>query len=204
MQSTKPQTFLGWSAVVISTILIILSSSLIVYPQITDENILTALRFTSLTTAIPFLIFFIAKPFVVIKNELGQWLKNNHLYLWLILTISHLTHLYQIFLYYQLGEICPLSVWLVTSPLWIIMVIFSVLELIKPQLSDSLYQESTPRLLSILHNISIWYIWFVFTIAFALGTIGKHLLFYNIPALILFLAGAIFPRIVGWRRKIVP
>lgn len=201
MQSRKKQALLGYTAVVIATVFIILTSSLIIYPQITDENLLTALRFTSLTTAVPFLLFFVAKPLAVGKNELGKWFQNNHCYLWLILTISHLIHLYQIFLYYQLGKSCPLSVWLVTSPLWIIMVIFSILELIKPQLFNQLYQENPPRLLSFLHGIGVWYVWFVFTLAFALGTVDKHLLFYNIPALVLFLAGAIFQGIVGWQSR---
>lgn len=77
-----------------ATLFIILTSGLILYPKITDDNILTALRFSSLTTAIPFLLFFVAKPLAVVRGEIGQWLQNHHRYLWLILTISHLIHLY--------------------------------------------------------------------------------------------------------------
>jgi hypothetical protein len=179
----------------------ILVSGLILYPKITDENILTALRFSSLTTAVPFLLFFIAQPLTTVSQELGGWIQNNYRYLWLILTISHLIHLYQIFLYYQLGQSCPLTVWLVTAPLWMIMVIFSGIELMKPQLVDSLYSANSPKLFSLLYHISLWYIWLIFTLAFGLGAIAQHIPFYNIPAFVLFLAGAIFYGIVWWRRK---
>ncbi|MGB3532695.1 MAG: hypothetical protein WBA13_04165 [Microcoleaceae cyanobacterium] len=100
MQRTQQQEVLGWSAVGIATAFIILVSGLIMYPELTDDNILTALRFSSLTTAIPFILFFIAKPLTVVNHELGEWLQNNNRYLWLILTISYIIHLYQIFLYY--------------------------------------------------------------------------------------------------------
>ena len=204
MQSIKQQTVLGWSAVFIATAFMILTSSLILYPKITDENILTALRLSSLTTAIPFLLFFITKPLAVARNELGQWLQNHHRYLWLTLTISHLIHLYQIVLYYQLGESCPLIVWLVTSPLWIIMVIFSVIELIKPQLLDLQTPENTPKLLSLLYGIGIWYIWLIFTLAFGLGAVAKYIPFYNIPAFVLFLAAAILHGIMRWKKRVAP
>jgi hypothetical protein len=201
MQSVKQPELLGWSVVIITTILMILVSGLILYPKITDENILTALRFSSLTTAVPFLLFFIAQPLTTVSQELGGWIQNNYRYLWLILTISHLIHLYQIFLYYQLGQSCPLTVWLVTAPLWMIMVIFSGIELMKPQLVDSLYSANSPKLFSLLYHISLWYIWLIFTLAFGLGAIAQHIPFYNIPAFVLFLAGAIFYGIVWWRRK---
>lgn len=204
MQRIKTQTFLGWSAVVIATVLMILASGLILYPQITDENILTALRFSSLTTAFPFLLLFVTKPLTVVKDELGQWLQNNHPYLWLILTISHLIHLYQIVLYYQLGQSCSLIVWLITSPLWIIMVTFSIIELIQPQLFAPLYQGNASRRLSLLYGIGVWYIWLIFTLAFGLGAIAKHIWFYNIPAFVLFLAGAILHGVIGWQRRMTP
>lgn len=199
MERQQP-TFLEWSGVLLTAVFMILASSLILYPNITNENILTALRFSSMTTAIPFLLIFVTRPFALINNDLGQWLHNNRRYLWLSLTISHLIHLYQIVLYYQLGQSCSLIVWVITLPLWIIMVIFSVVELVKPQLFDHLYQANSSRVLSLLHGICIGYIWLVFTLAFGLGTVAKHIPFYNIPAFVLFLAGAILYGIAWWRR----
>lgn len=137
---TQKQSFLGWTGVFIATVLMLLASGLVLYPKITSNNILTALRLSSLTTAIPFLLVFVTKPLTSITDELGQWLKSNRSYLWLALTISHLIHLYQIVLYYQLGETCSWTTWLVTAPLWIIMVLFSVTEVVKPEIFDYLYQ----------------------------------------------------------------
>ena len=197
------QSFLGWTGVLISTVFMLLASGLTLYPQITSENILTALRLSSLTTAIPFLLVFVTKPLTVTTDELGQWLRNNRSYLWLALTISHLIHLYQIILYYQLGETCSLTTWLVTAPLWIIMVLFSVTELLRPEIFDYLYQAHVPRRLNILYRLGLWYIWLVFTLAFGLGAAEQHIPFYNIPAFMLFVAGAIFNGIMWWRKKIL-
>lgn len=197
------QSFLGWTGVLISTVFMLLASGLTLYPQITSENILTALRLSSLTTAIPFLLVFVTKPLTVTTDELGQWLRNNRSYLWLALTISHLIHLYQIILYYQLGETCSLTTWLVTAPLWIIMVLFSVTELLRPEIFDYLYQAHAPRRLNILYRLGLWYIWLVFTLAFGLGAAEQHIPFYNIPAFMLFVAGAIFNGIMWWRKKIL-
>ena len=198
----QQRTLLGWSGVLIATILMVLASALILYPEITSENILTSLRFSSLTTAIPFLLIFVAQPLTAISDEIGQWLQTNRRYLWLILTISHLIHLYQIVLYYQLGESCSLIVWGITAPLWLIMVAFSAVELMKPQLFDSFYQGDGSRALRRLHRMGIWYVWLVFTVAFGLGAMAKHIPFYNVPALVLFLAGAIMYGIGWWRRVI--
>ncbi|NEQ52662.1 MAG: hypothetical protein F6K11_21410, partial [Leptolyngbya sp. SIO3F4] len=116
----------------IASIFMLLVSGLILYPEATDDNVLTALRVSSLTTAIPFLLVFIASSQSTITGDFGQWIGQNRRCLWLILTISHFIHLYQIYLYYQLGQSCPLTVWLATSPLWLIMVLFSAVELINP------------------------------------------------------------------------
>ncbi len=196
------QSFLGWTGVLISTVFMLLASGLTLYPKINSDNILTALRLSSLTTAIPFLLVFVTKPLTATTDELGQWLRNNRSYLWLALTISHLIHLYQIVLYYQLGEACPWTTWLVTAPLWIIMVLFSVTELVRPEIFDYLCQAHVSKRLSILYMLGLWYIWLVFTVAFGLGTAAQHILFYNIPAFILFVAGAIFNGIIWWRKKI--
>ncbi|AFZ54009.1 hypothetical protein [Cyanobacterium aponinum] len=191
---------LGWTGVVITTIFMVIVSGLILYPQITIENVLTVLRFSSLTTALPFLLVFVAKPLVTLNifRDLGQWLQTNRRYLWLILTISHLLHLYQIVLYYQLGNSCPFLVWVLTTPLWLIMVLYSVVELMKPQIFDQLNKNSANRKLNIVYQLGNWYIWLIFTLAFGLGTLAKSLLFYNIPALILFLACAIAYCMTWW------
>ncbi len=187
------QTFFQWSGVIVATVLMILMSGLILYPQPTNESVFIALRISSLTTAIPFLLIFIARSITTINAKIGQWLQNNRRYLWLTLTISHLIHLYQIWLYYQLGQSCPVTVWLVTLPLWIITVSFAVVEIINPQIFDR-------PVLNWIYKVGVWYVWLIFTLAFGLGTVGNHLLFYNLPAFILFLAGAIFSGIVWWRR----
>ena len=151
-----------------------------------------------MTTALPFLLVFVAGSRSL--GDLGQWLEKSRRYLWLILTISHIIHLYQIGLYYQLGQSCPLTVWAVTSPLWIIMVTFSGVDLINPQLFERIHQAETSITVRLFHEIGIWYVWLIFTVAFSLGTATKHLLFYNIPALVLFLAAAIINGITRWRR----
>ena len=200
MRIQQRQISLGWSGVLIATAFMMLASSLILYPKTTNENILTALRLSSVTTAIPFLLVFIAKPLTVMASDLGRWVQSNRCYLWIILTISHLIHLYQILLYYQLGQSCPLIVWALTSPLWIIMVLFSGLELSKPNFFQQIFQARQTKVQTLLHGIGVWYIWLVFTLAFGLGAIARHLPFYNVPAFALFIAGAIMHGIVGWRR----
>ncbi|MDJ1182927.1 hypothetical protein [Roseofilum casamattae] len=200
MHGMKPQGFLRWSGVAIATVLMLLTSSLVLYPTLTDDNILIALRLTSVTTAFPFLLLFVAQPLATRSYEVRQWLDRDRQNLWHILSISHFIHLYQISLYYQLGHSCSLTVWLVTSPLWIVMAIVSGIELIRPDLMNRFYQGQAPKSFALLYRIGVWYIWFVFTLAFGLGTMGKHLLFYNVPALILFLAGAAVYAIALWRK----
>jgi hypothetical protein len=152
------RAFLEWSVVALATVFMLLASGLILYPKITNENILAALRLSSLTTAIPFLLVFIIKPLRGIADNIARWLQNNRRYLWLILTISHFIHLYQIFLYYQLGKSCPLTVWLVTSPLWILMAAFSAIEIAKPELIDRLYRSKKNGLFNLFYGMGIWYI----------------------------------------------
>ena len=203
MKKQPSQTVLAWWGVAIATMLMLLVSGLILYPETTDENILLALRVSSVTTALPFLLVFVAKPLRQLNGVslMGQWIEGQRRYLWLILTLSHFLHLYQILLFYQFGESCSLTVWAITSPLWVLMFLFSGIELVNPQLLDRTSQASHSTVLTLSYDCGCWYIWFVFTLAFALGTAGKHLLFYNIPALILFLAGAIAYGLVWWRRR---
>jgi hypothetical protein len=198
----KRQTALGWAGVIIATLFMLLTSSLILYPTATLEKLFIALRVSSLTTAIPFLLIFAVRPLTRLATELGQWIQTNRPYLWIIATISHLIHLYQIFLYYQLGQSCPLAIWAVTSPLWIILVAIALLEITQPQRLDRLYAGNATKGSKLLHGLSIWYVWLIFTASFGMSTITKHILIYNIPALILFLAGAIATVIVRRKRAI--
>ena len=198
------QTSLAWTGVAIATLFMVLASSVILYPQITESNILTALRFSSVTTALPFLLVLVAKPLAVLNvpKHLGAWAIRNNRYLWLILTISHLLHLYQIFLYYKLGNSCPFTVWAITAPLWIIMVLFTSLALFKPHSFDQLLQVNGQTKWKFWYALGCWYIWTVFTLAFGLGAAAMHIPFYNIPALILFLAGALLHGLVRWRQVV--
>jgi hypothetical protein len=88
---------LGWSGVAIATVLMMLCSGLILYPIATDANILTSLRVSSVTTALPFLLVFTAKPLARLNvgGGIGVWAQTNRASLWLILTASHLIHLAQ-------------------------------------------------------------------------------------------------------------
>ena len=199
--NSPQQTLWRWSGVLSVSIYMLITSALILSPTLTNENILIALRLSSLTTAIPFWLIFVTKPMMRIANDLGIFLQENRRYLWLIATISHFIHLYQIFLYYQLGNSCPLSIWFVTSPLWIFMALFSILEIFKPQLLDDIYRLDNLKALRFFYSFSLWYIWLIFTFAFVLATIGKQLLFYNIPASILFVAGGIMYGILWWQNK---
>lgn len=193
---------LGWIGVAIAAILMILCSGLILYPIVTDDNILTALRVSSVTTALPFLLVFTAQPLarLTVGRGLGTWAQTNRRYLWLILTASHLLHLAQIALYYRQGQSCPWTVWAVTSPLWIIMVAFSGVEWVKPQQIDQVVTAAKSPL-TLLYWLGNWYIWLVFALAFGLGAIGKHLVFYNLPAFVLFLAAAFIHGLARWSRR---
>ena len=203
MQQRVP---LGGSGVAVISLAMFLFSSLILYPEVTNENILTALQVTSVTTALPFLLVFTAKPLTLfsLSRNLGQWSQTNRSSLWLILTISHFLHLYQIWLYYQQGQSCPWYIWAITAPLWLIMALFSGVELVNPYLFDRLSRAHGNRGLKIAHGVGSLYIWLVFTLAFGVGTLEHHLLFYNAPALVLFLAGALsWPMMWLLRRAIV-
>jgi hypothetical protein len=205
----RKSTVLGWTGVAIFAIFMVLVSSLILYPKPTAETILVALRFSSVTTALPFLLVFAAKPLLKISRDVGEWIQSYRKYLWIALTFSHLLHLYQIFIFYQLGQSCPGTVWAVTAPLWILMVLFSGWELIKPQFFEPLDRQATSledrlnanQATNLIYGIGVWYIWLVFTLAFGLSAVAKHIPFYNIPALVLFLSAAIARGRLHWRRS---
>ena len=196
----KPRLGLsGWMLVAIATVAMLLTSGIILYPQANDTSILIALRVSAMTTAIPFLLVLVATPMPYINRPLGQGLQANRFSLWLIMTISHFIHLYQIWLYYQLGNSCPLLVWLVTAPLWIIMLSFSILNLFKPQFLEA------PKLgksrINVLRGMGMGYIWLVFMLAFGLSAAANHMPFYNIPGVVLYAAAAIFCALMGWRKR---
>ena len=190
---------IGW--IITATIFMLLASGLILSPEVNETNVLTALQVSSLTTALPFLMLFVAKPLGLLRKDIKQWVHTSHRPLWLILTISHLIHLYQILLFYQQGQSCPLLIWLITSPLWFIMVFFSFIEFAQPEVAIAFFQNQSRGVWRILYSAGIWYTWLVFSIAFGLGSITKHLVFYNVPAFICFLSGAATYGIVWIKTK---
>ena len=192
-KNTKP---MQWAAVGFAILLIALLSNLSLYPQTTAENVPIALRITSLTTALPLLLVFTARPLPLISRPLAQWVHAHYRELWLVLTASHLIHLYQIGLYYQLGQQCRLTVWLVTAPVWGITVIFAIVAIARPQWLE----QPSSRGLKWLLGLGLAYVWGVFTLAFGLGAIARHLPFYNIPAFLLFLSGGAL-HIIARKRK---
>jgi hypothetical protein len=84
------------------------------------------------------------------------------------------------------------------------MAAFSAIEIAKPELIDRLYRSKKNGLFNLFYGMGIWYIWLVFTLAFGLGSVAKHIPFYNVPAFIVFLAGAILYAIAWWRHKTMP
>ncbi|MGP1384841.1 MAG: hypothetical protein ACTS2F_14845 [Thainema sp.] len=198
--STIRSNRLGWVGFVIATLAILLVSHLILYPQPTPETLLLALRVTSLTTAIPLWLVFVAQPIALVASEVAHWIQANRRYLWLTLTASHLMHRYQIGLYYQVGQQCPLIVWLVTLPVWIVLVIVAAIEWVRPQWLTVPATTSTLMRLRSAYWLGLGYVWLIFTLAFGLGAIARHLPFYNIPALLLFLAGGAL-HVMGWLRR---
>ncbi len=99
-----------------------------------------------------------------------------------------------------MGQRCPAIVRAITSPLWLIMVLIVGVDLAQPTFLTRLFQVREFSTMKLLYGIGVWYVWLVFTLAFGLGTVGKHILFYNLPAFLLFSAGAVLQGIVGWRR----
>lgn len=96
----------------------------------------------------------------------------------------------------QNGEVairgCPLTVWLVTIPVWLVMVAMTLVVLMLPHwLAGG--APSSSRWAWTLYVAGLWIVWLVFLLAYALGSAAGHLLAYNLPALVLFLAAAL-----GW------
>ena len=179
---------LSWSLIVLASLSMSLLSALVLSNGLEMSSVLLALRVSSLTTALPFLLVFSMRPLKRLKwtSEIGQWSQQYYRELWVITAVSHLIHLAQIGLYYTLGQSCPFLVWAVTLPLWIIMVGFAIIAIFNPVwFKNGQFQDVR------LYTLGSWYIWLIFTVAFALGSATQHLLFYNLPSAILFIAGAI-------------
>lgn len=119
-------------------------------------------------------------------GKAGLWIQRYYRELWAITAVSHLIHLAQIRLYYTLGQSCPVLVWVVTLPMWLTILGIGSTAVFVPRWFD-IFQSQNPR----LYEIGSWYSWFVFTLAFSLGAATQHLLFYNLPAVILFIAAAL-------------
>lgn len=188
----------GWT-VIGSAAALLLTSVLILQPSVNQQNILTALRVSSATTAIPFLILFALAPLDRPGSAARTWLLNHRTETWVILTLSHLLHLVQIGLYYRLGQSCPLTVWLVALPVWLVMVAVTLAELgVVPWLAAA--AESDGPRGGWLYQAGLWLVWLVFLLAFGLGTAARHLMVYNLPALVLFLAAALGWLVPGLRR----
>ncbi|MEB3166742.1 MAG: hypothetical protein VKO65_08740, partial [Cyanobacteriota bacterium] len=118
-----------------------------------------------------------------------RWLAQHRSEAWLILTASQLVHLGQIGLYYRLGKSCPLTVWLITIPVWLVMLAVTLVVLTRPQLLAG-GGSGGSRWAGAFYAAGLWVVWLVFLLAFALGSAAGHLLAYNLPALLLFLAAA--------------
>ncbi len=192
------------SLVVLSGGFLLLLSALVLSNGLDEASIALALRVSSLTTALSFWLVFALAPLqhLGLIGRGGDWLQQHQRDLWVIAGISHLIHLGQIGLYYKLGQTCSLPVWLVTIPLWIILTLFAVFALIRPEWL--LVQRSRSRIFyspgsrfpsaktkALIFELGSWYIWLIFTLAFVLSIVAQHLLFYNLPAAVLFLAVAV-------------
>ncbi|MEM9216522.1 MAG: hypothetical protein AAGD25_19515 [Cyanobacteria bacterium P01_F01_bin.150] len=177
---------INWTVVCLSVMAIALFHTLTLYPQPTMDGVQLALRGTALTTSLSFLLFFVARPLILVNRRLMYWAQTYRPELWLILTASHLLHLYEISLYYQLGQQCPLVIWLATIPVWVITVLFAIIEIIR----RGWFEQTSFAGQKWMFRIGLTYVWLIFTTAFGLGTIAQHLLIYNTPLFILFLAGS--------------
>jgi hypothetical protein len=192
-RAVQQSLFLG---VGISLVLAI--AAIVLTPSPNLATVTLALRASSATTAAPFLTVFLAQG--LRRWPQGQaWGDALHGYrrpLWLVLTFSHLVHLAQIGVYYQLGQSCPLFVWAVTTPLWLITVWFAVVELTHPQRLEPLH--STPARLLHSYQWGCWYVWLIFFLAFALSVFAQENLPYTLPGALLF---AIAGLLHGWPRR---
>lgn len=197
----------GWSLVIAASIFILLASILIFYVGIDEKSTRTVLRFTSLTSAIPFLLVFMSKPFSYIQKtqEFSKWTQYNRRYLWLIFTASHLIHIYAIFVFFQL-QVKEISgyIWWAGGIAYVIILIFATIELVSPNLFDEATLTKF-RFLKLIYTSGIWYVWLIFLLTYvgtasSLSAVAKgRITFYTIPMIIIFLAIALLHLIAKLR-----
>lgn len=188
VNDVNKRSSLAWSLIVLASLSMGLLSALVLSNGLDVSSVLLALRVSSLTTALPFLLIFSMRPLKRLKwtSEIGQWSQQYYRELWVITAVSHLIHLAQIGLYYTFGQSCPFLVWAVTIPLWLVVVSFAIIAIVRPTwFKNAQFQDVR------LYKLGSWYVWLIFTIAFVLGAATQHLLFYNLPSAILFIASAI-------------
>jgi hypothetical protein len=194
---------LHWGLIVISSLSLLLVSALILSNGLDQASLFIGLRVSSLTTALPFLLIFAIAPLqrFWFTAKTGDWAQEHQRSLWVIAAVSHLIHLGQIGLYYKLGQSCPLWVWLLTAPLWLILIWFAAVAIFQPNWFASPARSRifrspgqgfpSAQAKARIYQIASWYVWLVFAAAFILSIAAQHLLFYNLPAAILFLAAAL-------------
>ena len=199
---------LHWSLVTVSSLFLVLTSALILSNGLDEASIFLALRVSSLTTALPFFLVFAMQPLqrLRITREMGLWAQQHARDLWVIAAVSHLIHLAQIGLYYSLGQSCSAISWALTAPMWLILIVFAGLAIVQPSWFNFICAaeyaaEKAPSSKARLYQLGSWYVWLIFVGAFVGGATAQHLLFYNLPAAILFIAAAIL-RVLP--RRIVP
>lgn len=206
----KNSPIIGWSLVIAASVFIVLVTGLIFYVGVDEQTTRTVLRFTSVTSVIPFLLVFIAKPCSYIQRiqYFSQWTDNNRRYLWLILSISHLVHLYGIFVFLQLKvQEVPGFIWLTGGIAYLVILIFAVVELVKPSLFDEVSQGVGDNFTKLIYTSGIWYVWLYFFLAYVGSASGYSALakgrqiFYTVPATIIFIAAALLHLIVKFQDK---
>lgn len=202
---------LGWSLVIAASLFILLVSGLIFYVGVNEDSTRTVLRFTSVTSALPFLLVFLSKPLSYFQRtqEFSQGTRDNRRYLWLTLTASHLVHLYAIFVFFQLKvKEIPGSVLWMGGIAYAIILIFGGIELVKPSLFDEARNSQSNSFINWIYGSGIWYVWLLFFLTYLGSATGLSALaqgrqmFYTIPGAIVFLAAALFRLIVkfqGWK-----
>lgn len=206
----KNSSIFGWSLVIAASVFIVLVTGLIFYVGVNEQTTRTVLRFTSVTSVIPFLLVFVSKPGSYIQKiqEFSQWIKNNRRYLWLILSVSHLVHLYAIFVFLQLKvKEVPSYIWLTGGIAYLVILIFAVVELIKPSVFDEVSQGLGDSFTKLVYTSGIWYVWLYFFLAYVGAASGYSALtkgrqlFYTIPATIIFISAALLHLIVKFGIK---
>ncbi|KST64524.1 hypothetical protein [Mastigocoleus testarum] len=206
----KNSSLVGWSLVIASSLFILLITGLIFYVGVNEQTIRTVLRFTSVTSVVPFLLVFVSKPCSYIQRlqEYSLWIENYRRYLWLILSISHLVHLFGIFVFVQLRvKQVPGYIWFTGGIAYLIIMIFAVMELVNSSIFDEVSKGVSDSFSKLIYVSGIWYIWLYFLFAYVGAASGYspltkgRQLFYTIPAAIIFIATALLHVLVRIRYK---